>query len=508
MGFLVTTLCLVLPVLGLLFFYVRRKFSYWADRNVPHVPGSLPLGSFNGMGTKEHIVDLMNALYVQHKKTNTAVGTFLSIKPVLLVLDLELVKQILVKDFHIFHDRGMFFNERDDPLASHMFSVEGERWRFLRNKLSPTFSSGKIKYMFQTVCEIGLEFLASFEPYIERKEPVEVALQATKFTCDVIGSCAFGLTCNALQGDSTELLDIADEIFNPRPMQMLWMVLLMSFQDLAIKLRLKQTSAHIESYFVDVVKKTVEHREKNNISRPDFLQLLMQLKTKGTIDENEEDSKEKFTMNDVIAQAFLFFFGGFETSSKALSFALFELAYSQEIQNKAREEVQRVLSNHGGLITYEALKDMIYVEQIVHESLRKYAPIGNIVRIANEPYKIRSPDFTLEKGTMVMIPVHAVHHDPEFYPDPSRFDPDRFAPDAISARHSHSFLPFGDGPRNCIGMRFALLEVKFGIAQLVSRLRFTVNERTQLPLRYDPTKNVATALGGLWLDVERIIPGK
>ncbi|KXJ70318.1 hypothetical protein RP20_CCG024124 [Aedes albopictus] len=504
MAWLVTTLCLLLPLLGLVYLYVRRKFAYWAHRNVPFVPGALPMGSFNGMGTKKHFVDLLNPVYEQYRKTHTAVGMFLCVNPVLLVIDVDLVKTILVKDFNSFHDRGMFYNERDDPLASHMFSIEGERWRFLRNKLSPTFSSGKIKYMFLTVREIGLEFVTSFDRFIESKEPVEMGIQAQKFTCDVIGSCAFGLECNALKDESTELLDIADRVFNPPPLEMIYMLLLISFREWAVKLRLKQTPADIERYFVGIVRKTVEHREKNNISRPDFLQLLMQLKNKGTIEEDEEDSKETITMNDVIAQAFLFFFGGFETSSKALSFALFELAYNQEIQDRAREEVQRVLAKHEGLLTYEALKDMVYVEQIVHESLRKYAPIGNIVRVANEPYEISKPDFTLEKGTMVMIPIHSIHHDPDIYPDPSRFDPDRFTPEAINGRPSHSFLPFGHGPRNCIGMRFALLEVKFGIAQLVSRLRFTVNEKTQLPLQYDPKANVATALGGLWLDVERI----
>ncbi|EAT35330.1 AAEL012492-PA [Aedes aegypti] len=504
MVFLFTTLCLLLPHLGLLYYYVRRKFAYWADRGVPYVPGSLPMGSFNGMGSTKHFVELLDPVYKQYRNTHKAVGMFLSINPVLLAVDPDLVKQILVKDFNSFHDRGMYFNERDDPLASHMFSVEGERWRFLRNKLSPTFSSGKIKYMFLTVREIGLEFLASFEPFMERKEPVEIGIQAQKFTCDVIGSCAFGLSCNALKDESTELLDIADRVFNPKPLEMMYMLLLICFRKWAVKLRLKQTPADIERFFVNMVRKTVEHREKNNISRPDFLQLLMQLKNKGTLEESKEDSKETISMNDVIAQAFLFFFGGFETSSKALSFALFELALNPELQEKARDEVLRTLDKHDGLLTYEALKDMTYVEQIVHESLRKYAPIGNVIRKANEPYQIHSPDIILEKGTMVMIPVHSIHHDPEIYPDPSRFDPDRFTPEAISARHSHSFLPFGDGPRNCIGMRFALLEVKFGIAQLLSRLRFTVNEKTQLPLRYDPKTNVASALGGLWLDVERI----
>lgn len=138
------------------------------------------------------------------------------------------------------------------------------------------------------------------------------------------------------------------------------------------------------------------------------------------------------------------------------------------------------------------------------ETLRRYPPLGNLMRVANQPHHISSPDVTIEKGTMVMIPVYAIHHDPEIYPDPFRFDPDRFTAEAIGARHTHSFLPFGDGPRNCIGMRFALLEVKFAIAQLLSRLRFTVNERTTVPLEIDPKASLLDTIGGVWLDVEKI----
>lgn len=130
--------------------------------------------------------------------------------------------------------------------------------------------------------------------------------------------------------------------------------------------------------------------------------------------------------------------------------------------------------------------------------------MGNLIRLANDPYRIDSLGTDIERDTMIMIPVHAIHNDPDIYPDPERFDPDRFTPEAINARHSHSFIPFGDGPRNCIGMRFALVEVKFGIAQLLTRLRFTVNEKTQFPIRYDPKSQFAEVEGGIWLNVERI----
>lgn len=368
MGWLNTILFLLLPAVGLLYVYIRHKFSYWADRNVPHVPGRLPMGSLKGMGRTRHATQLVDDIYRQFKETAGAgaVGLYMLVKPVLLVCDLDLVKQILVKDFNSFHDRGMYANVRDDPLSGHLFSIEGERWRFLRNKLSPTFTSGKIKSMFLTIREIGDEFVHSFDKYVEGKMPADAKALAQRFTCDVIGSCAFGLECNSLKNEGSKLLTIGDQVFKPKYMQMMKIFFTLSFGDLSRKLRLIQTPADVTAFFMDVVRSAVDYREKNSVMRPDFLQLLIQLKNKGTVEDGADESFDKLTMDEVAAQAFLFFFAGFETSSTALSFALFELANNSDIQERTREEVRRVLAAHGGHITYEALRDMTYVEQVVN----------------------------------------------------------------------------------------------------------------------------------------------
>lgn len=504
MGLLNTVLYLVLPIFTLLYLFLRRKYSYWTDRNVPHEPGQFPMGSLKGMGSKYHMVQITDRIYHKFKGTGSMAGMYVTLNPTVLVTDLELVKQILVKDFNSFRDRGMYYNEKKDPLSAHLFSIEGEQWRYMRNKLSPTFTSGKIKYMFHTMQEIGDEFVHSFDKYVEAQEPVDMKALAQRFTCDVIGSCAFGLNCNSLQNEGSELLVMGDKVFKLNQWQMLKAFFVMSYRDLSLKLGLRQLPVEVTDYFMDVIQRTIDHREKNNVVRPDFLQLLMQLKNKGTIEDHDEDSTDKITMDQAAAQAFLFFFAGFETSSTALSFAIFELAHNPEIQEKARAEVQRVLATHGGHLTYEAIKDMTYLEQVLNESLRMYPPVGNIIRIANQPYQLSSPDVVIEKGTMVMIPAYSIQRDPDIYPNPSQFDPDRFTPEAIQARHTHTFLPFGDGPRNCIGMRFALLEVKFGIAQLLSRLSFTLNARVKLPLKLETKSSMMEIKGGLWLDVKKI----
>lgn len=505
MSLLYTLLYLVLPAVALVYLFVRRKLSYWADRNVPHAPGSFPMGSIQGMGTKSHLSHILERIYQRFKSEGSAAGFYFTMRPSLMVTDLELVKQILVKDFNSFRDRGMFYNERDDPVSAHLFAIDGEKWRFLRNKLSPTFTSGKIKYMFHTMQEIGEELVQSFGRYEERNESIDAKALCTRFTCDVIGSCAFGLNCNSLKNEGSELITIAERLFKPSPVDGMWQFFFMSFKDLAVKLNMSITPRDIASYFMKLIPETVKYREENNVTRPDFLQLLIELKNKGTVDGAEqESSSETLTMNQVVAQSFVFMLGGFETSSTALTFALFELANNPEIQEKVRVEVCSVLARHDGKITYDALKEMTYLEQVVNETLRMYPPVPLIVRNSSHSYQITNPDVIIDADTMVLVPVYAIHNDPDIYQNPTRFDPDRFTPDAIQARHTHAFLPFGDGPRNCIGLRFALLEVKFGIAVLLNKFRFSTSAKMILPLELDISAPMMAAKGGVWLDVTKI----
>uniref|UniRef100_A0A182T088 Cytochrome P450 n=1 Tax=Anopheles maculatus TaxID=74869 RepID=A0A182T088_9DIPT len=359
--------------------------------------------------------------------------------------------------------------------------------------------------MFVTIREIGDEFLASFDKYIDRDEPIDMKLLCQCFTCDVVGSCAFGLQCNSLKNEGSKLLEIGDKVFKPPAWRNMLTFMLISCKELAKRLHLAVLPSDVTSFFMPLVADTVRDREQNAIVRPDFLNLLIQLKNKGTVEQHEQaEGLEKLTLDEVSAQAFVFFFAGFETSSTTLSFALFELANNPEIQERVRAEVLEKLKQHDGQITYEALKEMTYLDQVINETLRMYTPVPQLMRVANEPYHLPTLNVTLDKGTMVFIPVHSYHHDPALFPDPYRFDPDRFAPESITGRHSHAFLPFGEGPRNCIGMRFGLLEVKFGVVQVLSKLCLSVDQRTTVPLKLSKSSGFPLAEGGIWLRASRL----
>ncbi|XP_050069678.1 probable cytochrome P450 6a14 [Anopheles maculipalpis] len=497
-------LLLLIAVVSLLYYYVRRRYSYWKDKGIPQLEPTIPLGNLKGVGSTRSFAELLDEAYQRFLGQSPVTGMYFLTSPILLVTDLDLAKQMLVKDFHRFHDRGMYVNERDDPLSGHLFSIGGERWRYLRNKLSPTFTSGKIKSMFITIREIGDEFLASFDKYIDQDEPIDIKLLCQCFTCDVVGSCAFGLQCNSLKNEGSKLLDIGDKVFRQGPLRMIYSIAIGIFPSLSRALRLPALPGEVSSFFRPLVRSTVEHRERNAIERPDFLNLLIQLKNKGTVEDDSQEGLEKLTLDEVSAQAFVFFFAGFETSSTTLSFALFELANNAEIQERVRAEVLEKLKLHDGQITYDALKEMTYLDQVINETLRLYTPVPQLMRVSNEPYHLPTLNVTLDKGTMVFIPVHSYHHDPAIFPDPKRFDPDRFAPESINSRHSYAFLPFGEGPRNCIGMRFGLLEVKFGIVQLLSKLCLSVDRRTIVPLKLSKSSGFPEAEGGIWLKASRV----
>jgi cytochrome P450 family 6 len=121
----------------------------------------------------------------------------------------------------------------------------------------------------------------------------------------------------------------------------------------------------------------------------------------------------------------------------------FELAANKEVQNKARAEVLDIIQKHSGILTYEAIQEMTYLTQVMNETLRRYPPAGILFRVANENYEIKDHRHVIEKGTAVFIPVYGIHNDSRFYENPEKFDPDRFSPEEVAARHKMAFLPFG-----------------------------------------------------------------
>lgn len=113
-------------------------------------------------------------------------------------------------------------------------------------------------------------------------------------------------------------------------------------------------------------------------------------------------------------------------------------------------------------------------------------------------------DVVIEKGTQLIIPVHNIHRDPEIYPEPDKFDPSRFDPEVARSRHPMAYLPFGDGPRNCIGLRFGKIQSKIGLASLIRNFKFSVSKRTEIPLIYGNKTFPLATEHGIHLKVERV----
>jgi cytochrome P450 family 6 len=119
-------------------------------------------------------------------------------------------------------------------------------------------------------------------------------------------------------------------------------------------------------------------------------------------------------------------------------------------------------------------------------------------------YKIPGTDQTIPQGKSIMIPVYGIHHDVNIYPDPEKFDPDRFTATEVQNRHSCAFLPFGEGPKNCIGVRFAYLQSKLGLIKVLMNYKWTLDAKTQLPLKLDPRSPTPNISGDIWLKTVKL----
>jgi cytochrome P450 family 6 len=277
MEYLIAILLVLVTACLLLY---RKVFNYWKDLGVLQFPIDFPEGNAKGVMKTIHLKDFTKQFYEKMKaKGAKFCGVYMYSRPVMIVSDLDLVKQILIKDFNVFPNRGIYHNEKDDPVSAHLFNLEDDPWRQLRQKLTPTFTSGKLKMMFGTICEVSDRLLTAIDKQIDATGQLEVKDTLARFTTDVIGSVGFGIECNSLEDKDSKFYEMGTKIFAPVKSSFAKRMLRSTFRDLSRKLGIKGLPEELSSFYLGITKETVEYREKNpEVKRQDFMNLLVQMK--------------------------------------------------------------------------------------------------------------------------------------------------------------------------------------------------------------------------------------
>ena len=192
------------------------------------------------------------------------------------------------------------------------------------------------------------------------------------------------------------------------------------------------------------------------------------------------------TEDEVVGNCVIFFIAGFETTAATLSYCLYELSVNPEVQEKLYNEI---IENVGELDRssseyYDKVMHLPYLECVIKETLRKYPPLLALERrVATDKYLLNG-SITLRKDQLVQVPTMAVHYDEEYYPEPEVFKPTRWLPENKHILTPYTYVPFGIGPRNCVGMRFAYQEIKLCLAHILTRYRFVRSVRTPDKLKF------------------------
>lgn len=345
-------------IISLAVYWIRKQYSTFEDTGFLHEKPEIPFGNIKGVGTKYHLIHIFKRLYDQFSKKAPVFGIYMFFRPNYVVTDLDLIKDILIKNFETFHNRGLFSSKEHDPLSAHLFTIEDQEWRNMRHKLTPTFTSGKMKMMFHTIMDVSNHMLEKLKTNTDL-DSVDVKTVLASFMMNVIGNVAFGLEINSIDDPDCEFRTMAKKIFTGQNF-FGKALLLANFRSLARKLGFKLIPKDISDFFRKVVKENLEYRLENNIERNDVFNLLMKIGTEG------REGEEKLTPDEIAAQCFIFFIAGHETSANTTSFALYNLVKHPEIQERLREEIKNTVAKHDDKVTYEAMQEMKLLDKVVN----------------------------------------------------------------------------------------------------------------------------------------------
>ncbi|CAH0389178.1 unnamed protein product [Bemisia tabaci] len=508
--FTISLILISITAVLLVWRYLQNNFTYWRKRGVPYVPF---WESFLLSSTAMKKINIFEFFEVFYKALDghRFGGAFQLVYPIIIIRDPELIKTVFIKAFSNFYDRNPPQDEKGDVFnRTQIFQLTGEKWRTVRHKLSPAFSSAKLKIMYQTLSGCAEDLNAHLQTLCSETGQTEIDVKElmSDYTMDVIGAIALGIKCNSIKGENSEFKQIVRATFKFDQRRTIFATLEVIHPKLPRLLGLTSQLPEEEEYLLGITREAIEMRtDSESSSRRDFLQMLMNLRSQELQQRNENPSGEPdepvFSEDILVGAIGSFLSAGLEPVAATLTFCLYELALHPDIQEKIYLEIKETKGQTLNDISYEDLKKLRYTEQVMNETLRKYPVAGIMARICTEPFKIPDSDVVVEKGMRVFVPLFSIQRDPQYFPEPDRFDPERFSEENIQKIVPGTYLPFGDGPRSCIAMRLALLDVKTMLIKMVSNYTLYPCARTQRILEFDKKLVSLNPASSLWIGVRK-----
>ncbi|CAD7090293.1 unnamed protein product [Hermetia illucens] len=346
-------------------------------------------------------------------------------------------------------------------LGTGLLLAWGEKWFQRRKIITPTFHFNILEQFTEVMSKQSDILVQKLKPKVNAGD-IDIYLYTTLFALDVICETSMGIPIDAQSSPDSEYVKAVKEITLILQRRFFSLVSRWQFlYDLTPDGRREKELLKILHGFTDSVilqrrEQLLQKKPTDKATKMNFLDMLLNSTMNGKPPSNSDIREEVDT----------FMFEGHDTTTSGIAFALYQLSQHKDIQDRLYEELADIYGDTNHMeITYKQLADLRYLDMVVKEALRIRPSVPLIGRRLTEDTVIDGVN--VPNGTNIIIPIYALHNDPDNFPNPQKFDPDRFDPSQTEGRHPFAYVPFSAGARNCIGQKFALIEIKLVIAKLI-----------------------------------------
>nr|XP_012302931.1 thromboxane-A synthase isoform X1 [Aotus nancymaae] len=514
------TVALSVVLLALLKWYSMSAFSRLEKLGIRHPKPSPFIGNlmFFRQGFWESQMEL-------RKLYGPLCGYYLGRRMFIVISEPDMIKQVLVENFSNFTNRmasGLEFKS----VADSVLFLRDKRWEEVRGTLMSVFSPEKLNEMAPLISQACDLLLAHLKRYGDSGDAFDIQRCYCCYTTDVVASLAFGTPVDSQQTPEDPFVKHCKRFFEfciPRPI----LVLLLSFPSIMVPLARilpNKNRDELNGFFNKLIRNVIALRDQQAAEerRRDFLQMVLDARHSASpVDVQDFDivrdvfsfteckpnpswqhqpraMARPLTVDEIVGQAFIFLIAGYEIITNTLSFATYLLATHPDCQEKLLREVDLFKKKHADPEFCSLEEGLPYLDMVIAETLRMYPPAFRFTREAAQDCEVLGQH--IPAGAVLEMAVGALHHDPEHWPSPETFDPERFTAEAQQQHRPFTYLPFGAGPRSCLGVRLGLLEVKLTLLHVLHKFRFQACPETQVPLQLE-SKSALGPKNGVYIKI-------